>query len=300
MLRLIVDSGSSIKQNEKDKYNVDIIPLKVNFNDKEYLDGVDISIDEFYHKLIDEQIFPKTSLPSLEYVENLVKKYPESDEILIITISSGISGSYNALRLFFEDYKNVYVYDSKLAVGAIRLLVEEVNKYRDSLSVKEIIKKLDELVPNIQIMAIPENLDYLCKGGRLSAKEKIIGNILGIKPVIGFKEGNVKVLTKKRGLKNAIKYLGTVLDDYEIDNNHHIIPSYTYDDKNLKDLINATDKKYYDLMIEEDNIDPAIACHWGPYAFGYIFVGKHKEENKESVIQTILNKTIKRGKNDEA
>ena len=72
MIRVFVDSGSSIKQNEKKHYNVEIIPLKILLKDKEYSDGIDLSMDYFYSKLIDEGIFPKTSLPSLEETEQKI------------------------------------------------------------------------------------------------------------------------------------------------------------------------------------------------------------------------------------
>ncbi len=274
MLRIIVDSGSSIKQNEKEKYNVDIIPIKVSFNDEEYLDGVNITNEEFYHKLIDEEIFPKTSLPSLEYVKNLVEPYTENkDEVLIITISSKISGTFNALRLLFEDNPLVHVFDSKIAVGGIRLLVEEANRYRDKLSVEEIIKKLDALIPRIHVMAIPETLEYLYRGGRLSRVDKILGNILGIKPIIGFIDGEVKPLAKKRGLKNGMLYIANALKDLHCDIKHSIIASYSFCKKNLDELVKMIDKKFLDAITSYDDIDCAIAAHWGPNAFGFVFIG---------------------------
>ena len=123
MIRIIVDSGSSIKQSEKDMYNVDIIPLKIIFDGKEYLDGIDLSNEEFYDFLMNQNKFPKTSLPCFEDIEKLVNGYIEQgDQVLIITISSKISGTYNALKLFFENQKDVYVYDSLNAVGAISFL----------------------------------------------------------------------------------------------------------------------------------------------------------------------------------
>ena len=88
MLRVFVDSGSSIKQEEKELYNVEIIPLKILLGDKEYKDGIDLSMDEFYHQLIDNKIFPKTSLPSVVDFEDKVNAYTEvGDDVIIITIS---------------------------------------------------------------------------------------------------------------------------------------------------------------------------------------------------------------------
>lgn len=272
MIRIIVDSGSSIKQHEKDIYNVDIIPLKIIFDGVEYLDGLNLSNEEFYDLLINKKKFPKTSLPCFEDVEKLVDGYIKNgDEVLIITISSKISGTYNALKLFFEDKKGVYVYDSLGAVGSIRLLVQEASKYLHE-GIEKVIAKLDELSPRIKIMAIPERLDYLCRGGRLSKSAMILGNILGIMPVIGFKDGGVSVITKKRGIKKAMNYLVDQLES--CDTNYEIIASYTYDKSNIDKLVSLIKEDHKKVTKVYDNLDHAIACHWGPNAFGFIFVSK--------------------------
>lgn len=274
MLRVFVDSGSSIKQEEKEKYNVEIIPLRFSLGEKEYLDGIDLSIDEFYDKLINKKLFPKTSLPNLVELEERVNNFTtKGDEVIIITISSGISGTFNAIKNLFVENDKVYVVDSLSAVGGIKIIVEEINRNRNQ-STKIILEKLNKLISRIKIMAIPETLDYLFKGGRLSKKEWLIGSILKIKPIISIINGNVKVLSKKIGIKNSMKYVCDGLSLNECDTSYPIIPSYTYNRENVDLLISMTDEKYKKYMTDYDNLDPVIAAHWGPNAFGYIFVGK--------------------------
>ena len=274
MLKVFVDSGSSIKQDEKEKYNVEIIPLRFMMGEQEYLDGIDLEIDDFYKLLIDKKMFPKTSLPNLEELTKRVNECIENgDDVIIITISSGISGTYNAISKLFENNNKVNVIDSLSAVGGIKLIVEEINRNRDK-SVEEIIEKVQALIPKIKIMAIPETLTYLLKGGRLSRKEWLLGSILNIKPIISIINGNVRVLAKKIGLKNAMKYIAEELEKQKCDENYPIIASYTYKDNNLKKLIDLVDDKYKSQMSEFDNLDPVIACHWGPNAFGFIFISK--------------------------
>ena len=276
MLRIFVDSGSSIKQNEKSQYNVEIIPLKILLGDREYHDGIDLSMDFFYSQLIDEGIFPKTSLPSLDETEKKIMKYVEQgDEVLILPISSGISGTYNTFRIMFEDQPKVRVIDTKVAVGGVRILVEEANKYRDK-GLDYIQKKLNQLIPRIRVAAIPETLEYLHRGGRLSKAAYVAGSMAQVKPLITFENGSVKVLTKAIGLKRAMLTLVKLLET-ECDPAYSIVPSYTYSNKNLLDLIKMTDRKFVGSMIHQDNLDPAIACHWGPNAFGYIFVRKQEQ-----------------------
>ena len=77
MIKIFVDSGSSIKKEEREAYGVEVLPLKILLKDKEYLDGENLTMDVFYKALIDEKLFPKTSLPSLDDAQNRVEKYIE-------------------------------------------------------------------------------------------------------------------------------------------------------------------------------------------------------------------------------
>lgn len=271
MIKVFVDSGSSIKQHEKELYHVEIIPLKILINDKEYLDGVNLDINTFYDGLMNSKEFPKTSLPCLETTKKEVMKYVNNgDDIIILTISSGISGTYNAIRLLFEDQHKVHVIDSETAVGGIKILVQEINKHLDK-PIDFILDKINTLKKKIRVYAVPETLKYLHKGGRLSKIGYTSGTLLNIKPVIELRN-TVSVANKTIGIKKAINMIIFKLSD--CDTNYPIVPSYTYNDENLNILIEKTDKKFQDIMIEKDNLDPAIASHWGPNAFGYIYVTK--------------------------
>ncbi|MCX4286599.1 MAG: DegV family protein [Clostridia bacterium] len=275
MLRVLVDSGSSIKFSEQEKLNVEIIPLRYLMGEKEYLDGLDETIDEFYKQLIDNRLFPQTSLPQLDVLKDKVDGYAaQGDDVIIITISSKISGTYNAVCKLFEGVSNVHVVDSLSAVGGLRLIVEEINRNRE-LPVDEILVKVNALVPRIRVIAIPETLDYLLKGGRLSKKEWLFGSILNLKPLISIIDGTVKVASKKIGLRMAMRECADTLKRWNCDENYPIIASYTYNAENLTKLIQMTDEAYKPLMSDYDNLCPVIACHWGPNAFGFVFVSKN-------------------------
>ena len=274
MLRIFVDSGSSIKQEEKEKYGVEILPLHITLGDKEYMDGIDLSMDIFYKALIEEKLFPTTSLPSLGDAEERINRCTQQgDDVIVFTISSGISGTYNTLKMLFAENPKVRVIDSKSAVGGMRILVEEINRHREE-SLDEVEKRVLALIPRLRVCAIPETLDYLQRGGRLSKTAWVFGSMLQLKPLISLdsSEGGVKVLGKVRGLKRAMQALADYLKQCDCDPNYPIVPSYTYISDNLDTLIGMTDECYRKQMIAYDNLDPAIACHWGPNAFGYIFV----------------------------
>ncbi len=276
MLKVFVDSGSSIKQEEKEKYQVEIIPLRYSFGDEDYLDGIDLTIEEFYDKLIQSKQFPKTSLPNLADIEERVNQFVQNgDDVLILPISSQISGTFNAISKLFEGNNKVRVVDTLSVAGGIRLIVQEVNKHRDE-SLEQLENRIKKFIPRIQILAIPETLNYLLKGGRLSKVEWLLGSVLNIKPVIGIKQGKVKVIAKKMGIKNAMNYIVNALKELRCDSNYELIASYTYNKSNVEKLISITDEKYQKQITSYDNLIPSIGCHWGPNAFGYIFASEEK------------------------
>lgn len=153
--------------------------------------------------------------------------------------------------------------------------MEEVNKYREK-SMHFVEQKLLELIPRIKVVAVPETLAYLQRGGRLSKTAFVIGSMLRLKPLISLdsKSGKVEVLGKALGKKAALFEVANTLKKLDCDESYSIVPSYTYDASNLDKLISLTDDKYKSAMTDYDNLDPAIACHWGPCAYGYIFVSK--------------------------
>ena len=274
MIRVFTDSGSSIKPNECEAMGVTVVPLRFFINGKEYRDGEDLTTAEFYRMLIEEKAFPQTSLPSLAETEEKVREYTDrGDHVVFLTISSGLSGTYSAIKGLFEGDPLVHVIDTRSAVGGIRILAETVNKYKDR-PIDEVLEIINGLIPRIKVVAVPETLEYLHRGGRLSKSEWRIGEVLGIKPLLGFEDGKVKVFGKIRGVKRAAKALADMLDEWGCDTDYHIIPSYTYNKKNMDLMLECTDKKYLSSMGDPDDLDHAIACHWGPGAFGYIFVGK--------------------------
>ena len=272
MRRIIVDSGSSIKQHEKEKYGIDILPIQLQMGEESFLDGVNLSTEEFYTRLKDSSQFPKTSLPSLEEAGKLVDFYTaQGDEVLIITISSGISGTYQTIKMLFDEYENVEVFDSKLAVGGIRFLVEEALKYEHE-TMEFVIDKLNKLLPRIVIAAVPETLDYLLAGGRLSRSGWMVGKLLSINPIITFLDGKVSVLAKKRGINQGKHALVNMILEDKADKEYGIIAAFTYNKENVDDMIQMLPDEYKQAVTVYDELCSSIACHWGPNAFGFIYV----------------------------
>lgn len=242
--------------------------------DVEYEDGTELSTKDFYKKMQENKnSFPKTSLPYLDRMKEKVEKYTsQGHDVILLSISSKISGACNAYKSTFKDNPKVHVVDTLSVVGGVRILVDVILKNLDK-AVDYILNKIDQIIPKIRVIAIPSTLDYLFAGGRLSKKDWLFGSILNIKPIITIKDGRVCVYGKKIGLKNAMKY---IVNEYEtkVDENYVTVPSYSYSNENLQSIISMTNDKYKQNFTPQDDICHVIACHWGPGAFGYVFVEK--------------------------
>lgn len=274
MLRIIVDSSSSITQEEAKQLGIDILPLRVCYKGIEYRDGVDIDSRKLY-ELMEEKgtfSFPKTSLPYMNVASEMVENYTKNgDQVLLITISSKLSSTFSALTAMFASNSNVVVYDSKSAVGGIRLLALEAIKNKDK-DLHEIVKILDDLSSRVVIIAVPETLDYLLRGGRLKRSAWMIGKILKIIPVITFNDGALLSLTKVSGKMKGMFYICDYVNKYKVDVRYPVIGSYTRDKENLDRLGKMLlETNGINLNIEED-MSASIAAHWGPGAFGVVYI----------------------------
>ena len=272
MIRLLVDSASDLSAEE----GVLVVPLQVEFDGKLYKDGVDIDRDTFYEMLIASSHFPKTSQPSPQDFINYFKEAKEQgDSLLCILLSSGLSGTYQSALLAKNiiDYPNIYLVDSLSASYGIKILVDAARQgIAAGKTIEEIVAQLEELKTRIKIFASVENLNYLCKGGRLSATEAAIGNVAQLKPVITVnQEGQVEVAAKKLGLIKTIAYFEMMLKNNAIDTDHACYLLYSYGQNNmlrLKETLELLELKVDAIK----QIGSTIGSHVGPEAFGIIYV----------------------------
>ncbi len=207
-IRIITDSASDIPQNNP--YAITVLPMSIRFGNTEYKDGLDLEPKEFYEKLIESDELPATSLISPATFEEEYKSAIDSGEkVVVITVSSNLSGTYQSALLAAVDYPDdVFVVDSKnVAVGeniVVLLAAELKNK---GLSAKEIAEELDREKEKIHVLAVLDTLEYLKKGGRISSAVAFVGGALNLKPVVAVKDGKVEMIGKARGSKNGNNYL---------------------------------------------------------------------------------------------
>ena len=204
MVHIITDSGSDVKGTVDE--NITIVPLRITFGEEDYYDGVTLSHQQFYEKLIESDEFPKTSQVSPFEFENVFRAVQEAgDTAVVITLSQKLSGTYQSALMAAEGFGDIIkVVDSKSVSLGEGILVQYAAALRDAgQSATEIAEKLEEKKQDICVIALLDTLEYLKKGGRLSKAAAFAGGLLSIKPVLSLAEGEIVVLGKARGSKQG-------------------------------------------------------------------------------------------------
>lgn len=276
-IKILIDSASDISQEEASKKGIVLMPVTITFGETEYQDGVNLTPREFYEKLIESDILPKTSQINTYTWEQAYEKYTKNgDELIVITISSRLSGTYNNAVNACENYPNVYVVDSMNACIGERLLCDyALRLIEQGKSAKEIKDIIDQVKSKINVMAMIGTLEYLKKGGRISATAAIAGKLLAIKPVVGVIDGQVKMIGKAMGSKNGSNLLNKLVSEkggIDFDMPYGVIWS-GLDNTTLKKYVEDSSHLWKD---HTDNV-PAyilggtIGTHIGPGAVGVAF-----------------------------
>lgn len=214
-VRIIVDSACDITQEEARELNVQVLPMTTFFGDEEFIDGINMSHEEFFEKLVETDVFPKTSqLSPYRYEEVFQEAKDAGDEVLCIVLSSKLSGCYQSAVLGSEGYEDmvVLVDSENVCIGERLLVLRAVALRAEGKSAREIAEILDKEKKNVRLIALLDTLEYLKKGGRISATTALAGTLLSIKPVIAIEDGVVAMLGKARGSKNGNNLLKSLVE----------------------------------------------------------------------------------------
>lgn len=269
MIKIITDSASDISIEEAKKLDIEIIPMKINIDGIEYLDGVDITNLDFFKKLENCKAIPKTSQITPNEFINAFNKYKD-DEIICITMSSKLSSTCQSAIFAKEEFSNVEVVDSEnVSVGEALLIRLAVDLIKQGKNYKEIINTLNEQKKRIRLIALLNTLDYLKKGGRISLAVAFVGGILGIKPVIEIKDGKVHFIGKARGSKQGNNMLRLKTNEGNgINFNMPFMLGYSGLDDELLNKYIEDSKDIYPNNTKFDKvlIGSTIGSHIGPKA----------------------------------
>lgn len=281
MIRIIIDSACDMPKTKADELKLDFLPLKTIFGDEEFLDGINITHEEFYKKLEDNKVNPTTSQVSPADYEDIYEDVKKcGDTGIVITLSSKLSGTYQSANIAREDYEDcIHIIDSETVTLGEQLLILYACQLRDTgLSAVEIVAALEDKKKDIRVVAALDTLEYLQRGGRISKTVAVAGNLLSIKPVIAIENGEVSLIAKARGAKNAQTQVTEAIKRYgKID--FSMPAAYVYsglNDESLQKYMNDVENTWEGQTdaIPVYSIGSSIGTHAGPGAYGMAFFVK--------------------------
>ncbi|SHH36592.1 EDD domain protein, DegV family [Caloranaerobacter azorensis DSM 13643] len=276
-IKIITDSVSDVPLQYIDEYDIEVVPLTINFESESYKDKVDITVDEFYKKMDENAKLPTTSqITPMEFL-NIYEKFKDDyDYLIVITLSSKISGTYQsaitAMQLAEMEDK-VTVIDSKgITLGQGLIVLEAAKMAKDGKSKDEIVERLNELIDKLEYIIVIDSLENLKKLGRISAAKAFLGEKLKIKPVITMRDGYIVQMDKIRGRKKAIKW---IIEKIKSDNvnleNKTIGINHARNEEISLELVNAIRENFNvgEIIFSEVGCTVAIFAGTGAFAIYY-------------------------------
>lgn len=276
-IQIITDSAADYSAQEIERRGIICVPMSVTFWEESFRDGIDLTKEEFFEKLISSKEMPKTAQPSpLQFLEHFEAAKAAGDSVIVILISSDLSGTLQAATIAKDmaEYDDIHIIDSRTATLGMRLLIDRAAFLREQgESTEKIIEEVEALIPRIRIYAGLETLEYLYKGGRLSKSQAAIGNFVNLKPVIAVQDGKVELYSKQIGLRHVNKLLEKVLCEERPDEAYPIYFIYSYDKKNCAAFIKHLAKNGIDYGVPKlRGIGATIGSHVGTGAYGIVYV----------------------------
>lgn len=284
------DSGCDLPPELIRQYDIHQVYFYVSFDEHKYMkEKLGIETTKYYHRMIDEAAFPKTSLPSVQdYMDAFKPALDEGKNIICICMSGKLSGSSQSARtardILSETYPNakIAVLNSQLCTVAEGLYVLEAGRMRKSgLSFKEAVQNLERIQATGRICFTVKNLEHLKRGGRIGRMAYIAGSALGIKPLIVMKEGEIFSGGIARNQKKALKKLLEIGRDYfekahENPNDYRFSVGTGIAFKEGEQLAGEVKQTFWlNDNVPLYQIGATVATHTGPYPLGYAFIKKY-------------------------
>ena len=271
-VRVVTDSTADLPQDLAQGLGITVVPLNVHFGTEVFKDGVDLSPDEFYQRLIDGPVLPKTSQPSVgDFVQVYEQLAQDADGIVSVHISSKVSGTFNA-AVQAKGQANatcpievIDTYQASMGVGKAAMAVARAAQQGASL--EEAATVAQQAASRSQCFVLLDTLEYLEKGGRIGKARALLGTLLSIKPMIIVRDGEVHELAKERTRRKGIARLQQVASEFAPIEDLTVVYSTTPDDAR------ALAQALRDMLPEDKEphiarFGPVLGTYVGPGALG--------------------------------
>lgn len=274
-IALITDSAGDLGKEILDKYNIHVLPFKIIYKTREFSDGVDITPEEVYDK-IDEEM-PTSSLPALIDMEDLYEKLKKEGytHVIAVTLSSGLSGIFNALRLISDNYPEIksFIFDSRSISLGEGVLIQKCGEMLEAgKTFEEIIKQLPLLRSRMKVFFVVGTLKYLRRGGRIGRITGAIGEMLNLKPIVTIADdGKYVTYDKLRGRKQSLRRLEEIV--YSLEKPGEVFLMHGRAEEEMRAL-GENLKKYKNVksLYIGQNISPVSGVHSGPGLVGVVYL----------------------------
>ncbi len=228
-LAVITDSSAYLSAETVQREDLFVLDIPVNIDGEEYVEGINLSAEEFYQKMAQASELPKTSQPSIAKLDEILTSLKEQGytHALGLFLSSGISGFYQNIQYMVDDYEGLTIAfpDTLITSAPLGIMIESVFNWRDQGDdFASIQDKLAIQISRTSAFIMVDDLDHLVKGGRLSNGAAILGNLLSIKPILYFNDqGVIEVYEKVRTEKKATKRLIEIIKDATTSGQYRVI-----------------------------------------------------------------------------
>lgn len=273
-IALLVDSGTDVPAEIMSQYGMYMLPLQIIYKDRTYTDKVDITAEEIYQRLPQE--IPSTSLPDGETINKIFDRIKADgyEQVLAVTISSGLSGTYNVVRLMGEQRNDldIFVLDTKnIGIGAGLQAIRAAELLNEGVTWQELKEQLLQEVVRNKVFFNVATLEYLQKGGRIGLVASILGNALKLNPIISCNdEGIYYTVAKSRGRKKSLDKTVELVKQY-IGNHKQFRLAVAQGDalaeaKEMKTRLEQEFPQVKEIFFGQ--ISPALVVHTGPGLVG--------------------------------
>ena len=228
-LAVITDSSAYLSAETLQREDLYVLDIPVNIDGEEYVEGINLTAEEFYQKMAQASELPKTSQPSIAKLDEILTSLKEQGytHALGLFLSSGISGFYQNIQYMIEEYEGLTIAfpDTLITSAPLGIMVESVFNWRDQGDdFASIQDKLAIQISRTSAFIMVDDLDHLVKGGRLSNGAAILGNLLSIKPILYFNDqGVIEVYEKVRTEKKATKRLIEIIKEATTSGQYRVI-----------------------------------------------------------------------------
>ena len=266
-VKVVTDSLSDITSDIARELGITVVPVYVRFGEECYRDRVEMTTEEFYHRLVHDNCFPTTTQPTPKDFINVYERLAEeADEILVVNLSSKLSGTYqSALQAkdMFRGKCRIEVIDSQLVIMGLGLVVIAVAKaVQAGASLDEAAELVRRAMPRSHSVMLLDTLKYMVKGGRIGRAQGLVGSLLSFKPILTLKDGVVSPQTRVRTRAAGIDYLYSFVAGFphveELAVEHATTPGEA--DKLVERLSSLIPKE----RIYKSTVSPVIGTYVGP------------------------------------